>query len=91
MLVHILFMQDDVWGISMDHMTMVDGSNVNNLLIVPDAELSREETEARQRIRSGGDLTADERSKIQDILLNLTADGASTSAPADLNPLCDQS
>lgn len=84
-------MQDDVWGISMDHMTMVDGNNVNNLLIVPDADLSREETEARQRIRNGGDLTADERAKIQDILLSLTADGSSTSAPADLNPLCDQS
>lgn len=73
----------------MDHMTIVDGSNVNNVLIVPDAELSREETEARQRIRSGGDLTEDERAKIQDILLSLTVDGASTSAPADLNPLCD--
>ncbi|KAI8106491.1 hypothetical protein M9435_001035 [Picochlorum sp. BPE23] len=85
------FIWDDVWGISMDHMTMVDGNNVNNLLIVPDADLSREETEARQRIRNGGDLTADERAKIQDILLSLTADGSSTSAPADLNPLCDQS
>lgn len=67
-------------------MTTQDGDNINNMLIVPDAELGPMETQARHRIRSGGDLTDDEREKIQKILLDMPVDKHSTSAPANLEP-----
>ena len=78
--------QDDDWGISLDHLTTVDGDNVNNLLIVPDADLGPEASRARNRIRHGGDLTAEERDKIMQMLLQMPVDKHTTSAPADLRP-----
>lgn len=67
-------------------MTIRDGENVNNMLIVPDADLGPEDTKARHRIRNGGDLTDEERRKIQDILLHMPVNKHSTSAPANLEP-----
>jgi len=67
-------------------MTTQDGDNVNNMLIVPDAELSLEDTQARHRIRNGGDLTDDERERIKKILVNMPVNKHSTSAPANLHP-----
>lgn len=67
-------------------MTIQDGDNVNNVLIVPDAELSPEDTQARHRIRNGGDLTDDEREKITNILLSMPVNKHSTAAPANLDP-----
>jgi hypothetical protein len=67
-------------------MTTLDGDNVNNVLIVPDAELSPEDAQARHRIRQGGDLTDSEREKIQKILLSMPVNKHSTSAPANLSP-----
>lgn len=70
----------------MDHLTMVDGDNVNNVLIVPEYNQGPDDAATRQRIRSGGDLLPEEREKIQKMLLSLDADRHSTSAPADLTP-----
>lgn len=70
----------------MDHLTMMDGDNVNNVLIVPEHNQSPDDAAIRQRIRGGGDLLPEEREKIQKILLSLDADRHSTSAPADLTP-----
>ena len=67
-------------------MTTVDGDNVNNLLIVPDADLGPEASRARDRIRQGGDLTTEERDKILQMLLQMPVDKHTTSAPADLRP-----
>lgn len=81
------FIWDGDWGVSMDHMTTIDGENVNNMLIVPDAELGAEAAAARHRIRNGGDLTDDERAQIRKILMKMDANPYSTSAPANLQPL----
>ena len=80
------FIWDGEWGISLDHMTMVDGDNVNNMLLVPDAELGPDAAAARHRIRTGGDLTDDERARICEMLLKMNVNPYSTSAPADLSP-----
>jgi protein-tyrosine phosphatase len=80
------FIWDGVWGVCMDHMTTFDGENVNNMLLVPDAELGAEAAAARHRIRNGGDLTDDERAKIRSMLVNMDANPYSTSAPANLQP-----
>jgi len=67
-------------------MTIQDGDNVNNMLIVPEKNLGHDVASARERIRSGGDLTKEERETIQDVLMALSVDRQSTSAPADLSP-----
>jgi len=71
----------------MDHQSIVDGDNVNNSLLVPDADLGPAAAAARHRIRTGGDLTDDERARICEMLLQMDVNPYSTSAPADLNPL----
>lgn len=81
------FIWDGVWGISMDHMTTIDGDNVNNMLVVPDAELGAEAAHARHRIRTGGDLTDQERARVRDILMRMNTNPYTTSAPANLQPL----
>ena len=81
------FIWDGEWGISMDHQSIVDGDNVNNKLVVPDADLGPAAAAARHRIRTGGDLTDDERARICEMLLQMDANPYSTSAPANLNPL----
>ena len=80
------FIWDGQWGVSMDHMTTIDGDNVNNMLVVPDANLGARAAAARHRIRDGGDLTDDERAQIREILMNMDANPYSTSAPANLKP-----
>ena len=80
------FIWDGEWGISTDHMTMVDGDNVNNMLLVPDADFGPEVAAARHRIRRGGDLTDDERTRVCDMLLSMEVNKYSTSAPANLSP-----
>ena len=80
------FIWDGVWGVCMDHMTTFDGENVNNMLLVPDAERGAEAAAARHRIRDGGDLTDDERAKIRSMLVKMDANPYSTSAPANLQP-----
>ena len=79
------FIWDGVWGPCLDHLTMVDGDNLNNYIIVPDADMGKEAAAARRRIRSAdGDLTGDERETIRKALAEMRVDGDSCSAPADL-------
>ena len=76
------FIWDGEWSPSMDHLTMVDGGNLNNYIIVPDADLGPEAAEARKRIRSpGGDLTKEEAEIIKAKLYSMVVDTHSTSAP----------
>jgi hypothetical protein len=79
----------DIWGPSMDHMTVVDGGNLNNLLIVPDPDLGPEAEAARARIRApGGELTSEEKNRIKNALKDMKdVDGESFSAPCEGGPL----
>lgn len=72
----------DVWGPSMDHQTMIDGDNLNNYIVVPDAEAGPEVAAARARLRApGGDLTPDEAVTIRAKLAAMQVDPHSCSAP----------
>lgn len=72
----------DVWGPCLDHLTMVDGDNLNNYLVVPDAEAGAEVAAARARLRApGGDLTPEEAATIRAKLAVMQVDPLSCSAP----------
>lgn len=77
---------DSLWAPSLDHITVIDGGNLNNLLVVPDEDLGPEVAAARARIRSpDGDLTPEERLEIQAKLRGMTdIIGEEYSAPCDL-------
>lgn len=82
--------QDDMWGISADHLTRKDGDNINNIIIVPEHNLGPEVQEGRERLRHGGDLRDTERQHLIRILTSMRPSKSSTSAPADLSPgSCD--
>lgn len=78
---------EDVWGASVDHMTCIDGDNLNNKLVVPDADLGPDVAVSRARLRSpDGDLTPTEREKLVEILRGMTdVVGEDSSAPCDLH------
>lgn len=76
------FIYDGIWGPCFDHMTIMDGENLNNYIIVPDEDLGEEVAQARQRIRSpGGELTQDEYTIIRRKLSEIKVDGKSENAP----------
>ena len=75
-------MQDGAWGLSSNHLTVLDGDNRNNCIRVPDADLGPEAAAARARIRApGGELTAAEYETIRQKLGEIEADGESCTAP----------
>lgn len=79
------FIWDGVWSPSMDHMTMIDGDNLNNYIIVPDEDLGPEVAAARRRLRApGGDLTSEEALRIKSKLEEMVVDAHSTSAPTGI-------
>ena len=79
------FIWDGVWAPCVDHLTLVDGENLNNYLIVPDEEMGAEVAAARRRIRSpGGDLTDEEAGIIREKLAGMQVDAHSTSAPTGI-------
>jgi Glycogen recognition site of AMP-activated protein kinase/Dual specificity phosphatase, catalytic domain len=85
------FIWDGIWGPCMDHLTMVDGDNLNNYIIVPDEDLGEEVAAARRRLRApGGDLTAEEAEIIKNKLKKMKVDDHSTSAPG-VNELAEGS
>ncbi|MEW5308603.1 MAG: hypothetical protein WDW38_000548 [Sanguina aurantia] len=63
------FITDGVWSASADHPTMRDGDNTNNYVEVMGKDLNPEQASAQMRLLShGGDLTADERAQIAQML-----------------------
>lgn len=76
------FIWDEQWGTCLDHPTILDGSNLNNLLVVPDPDCGPEVAAARARVRSeGGALTPGEAAAIREKLAALEAGADDTSAP----------
>jgi len=80
----VCLVQDGQWGLCADHLTTVDGDNVNNLIVVPDEDLGPEVAAARARIRApGGELTQGEYEAIRAKLGAMRVDDHSTSAPTE--------
>jgi hypothetical protein len=63
------FVMDGVWSYDVDLPRMRDGENINNVVVLVPAGLSREEAQARERVlQPGGLLTDHEVARIQAFL-----------------------
>lgn len=75
------FIYDGVWSTSVDHMTMLDGDNVNNFVLVQEPDKGPEVAAARQRLRSGGNFTEQEAQALKAALAELQVAEDQPSAP----------
>jgi hypothetical protein len=76
------FIWDGQWGTSMDHPTVLDGGNLNNVVRVADPDLGPEVAAARRRLRAqGGLLTPGEAEAVRAKLAAMEAGDDEPCAP----------